>query len=269
MPRLWVVLAMLMVGVGVARADQYWIAYEGTAYPWLEGWERIVRGGGAQLSFEEQPEGGTALIIDSRASTEICDSYYQYMPSLPEPPDVFRAEWRLRVDEMVGFADLAVGVSFSAGGEVMLEYAMDRIYSLCEGHYVAEFEAGVYHEYALTSTDMLTYALFVDGALAYMGELVVFPHSSWVQWGDAVTGAASLSAWDYARFGVLPAPLAGDVNCDGTVDFRDINPFVQALADGEAYQNTYSGCWPENADINSDGSVDFGDINPFIEVLTS
>jgi len=82
-------------------------------------------------------------------------------------------------------------------------------------------------------------------------------------------GAASVSTWDYARFGVLPAPQAGDADCDATVDFRDINPFVQALADGNGYRDTYPGCWPENADINSDGSVDFGDINPFIELLTS
>ena len=59
----------------------------------------------------------------------------------------------------------------------------------------------------------------------------------------------------------------GDVNCDGTVDFGDINPFVQALTDQGAYQGTYPACWPENADINGDGSVDFGDINPFIELL--
>ena len=267
MPRIRALLTVLAVGPLSTWADYWWISYEAEpahGYPEECGWQRIVHGGGAERYFEEG-----ALVIDS-PSTSVCDSYYQYMPGLPQGQDTFRAEWRLRVDDVI-YEDPGIAVSFSAGGAVILIYAIDQIYSECECQYVAEFAPGVYHEYALTSSDMLTYALFIDGALAYVGELVVFPHSSWVQWGDLATGAgaASVSTWDYARFGVLPAPQPGDVNCDGTVDFRDINPFVQALTDGEAYQNMYSGCWPENADINSDGSVDYGDINPSIEVLTS
>jgi uncharacterized membrane protein len=61
----------------------------------------------------------------------------------------------------------------------------------------------------------------------------------------------------------------GDMNCDGTVDFGDINPFVQYLADFSTWQTTYSGCSPMNGDINSDGLYpDFGDINPFVALLT-
>jgi len=264
MPRLWVLLAMLVVAVGVGKADPWWYAYEGMVYPWEEGWGRVERGGGAVLSLEDG-----ALIIDSLASTDICDSYYKFMPSVPGAGTVFRMDWRVCIYAVAGFMDPGVAISFGPAGEVLLGYAMDKIYSMYECQYVAEFVAGVYHEYVVTSSDMLTYGLYIDGVLAHVGELVVCPHGSYAQWGDLGTGAASLSAWDYARFGVVPAPQAGDVNCDGTVDFHDINPFVQALTDGEAYQNMYSGCWPENADINSDGSVDFGDINPFIELLTS
>ncbi len=62
--------------------------------------------------------------------------------------------------------------------------------------------------------------------------------------------------------------LVGDLNCDGTVDFGDINPFVLRLGDPAAYQAAYPDCPAANGDINGDGSVDFGDINPFIALLT-
>jgi hypothetical protein len=62
----------------------------------------------------------------------------------------------------------------------------------------------------------------------------------------------------------------GDLNCDGTVGFGDINPFVLALSGGEtAYYNNFPDCHWYNADINQDGSVDFSDINPFVALLSA
>ncbi len=59
-----------------------------------------------------------------------------------------------------------------------------------------------------------------------------------------------------------PAGCRGDMNCDGRVDFDDINPFVAVLGgaaccDGNGY----------NCDVNGDGVVNFDDINPFVELL--
>jgi hypothetical protein len=65
-----------------------------------------------------------------------------------------------------------------------------------------------------------------------------------------------------------PGALTGDLNCDGAVNFADINPFVLALADPAGYAATYVGCPTSNGDINADGSVNFGDINPFVALLT-
>ncbi len=59
------------------------------------------------------------------------------------------------------------------------------------------------------------------------------------------------------------------MNCDGNVDFGDINPFVLYLSDYGAWLQTYPGCPPTNGDINGDGSYpSFGDINPFVALLT-
>ena len=62
--------------------------------------------------------------------------------------------------------------------------------------------------------------------------------------------------------------LIGDANCDASVNFHDINPFVLVLTDRSAWQATYPGCPLANADINGDGSVNFSDINPFVALLS-
>ena len=61
----------------------------------------------------------------------------------------------------------------------------------------------------------------------------------------------------------------GDVNCDGSVNFADINPFVLLLSNPSAWQDAYPGCPLLNGDINTDGSVNFSDINPFVHLLSS
>jgi subtilisin family serine protease len=59
----------------------------------------------------------------------------------------------------------------------------------------------------------------------------------------------------------------GDLNCDGTIDFDDINPFVLALSNPTAYQAAYPNCNILNGDCDFDGDVDFDDINPFVALL--
>ena len=58
----------------------------------------------------------------------------------------------------------------------------------------------------------------------------------------------------------LAAPLLGDVNLDGVVDFLDISPFISLL--------TNNGFQLE-ADVNQDGAVNFLDINQFIAILAN
>jgi hypothetical protein len=55
--------------------------------------------------------------------------------------------------------------------------------------------------------------------------------------------------------------LKGDMNCDGIVDFKDINPFV-AILSGQ------TPCNAKNADTNCDNVIDFKDINPFVALLS-
>ena len=67
----------------------------------------------------------------------------------------------------------------------------------------------------------------------------------------------------------LSPPLKGDMNCDDVVDLLDINPFILALSNPEAYEAAYPYCDIMNADCNYDDVVDLRDINPFVAILTA
>ena len=84
--------------------------------------------------------------------------------------------------------------------------------------------------------------------------------------GVTVDGFSAVSVWcDIANvsFGdgtfAPPAPLVGDLNLDGAVDFLDIVPFIVILTGGE---------FQAEADFDQDGAVTFLDIPPFIAILS-
>jgi hypothetical protein len=80
---------------------------------------------------------------------------------------------------------------------------------------------------------------------------------------------AEMASWPFAP--LPPLYAVGDMNCDGTVDFGDINPFVLYLSQFTLWQETFAGCPPTVGDINGDGTYgqeSFGDINPFVELLS-
>jgi hypothetical protein len=62
--------------------------------------------------------------------------------------------------------------------------------------------------------------------------------------------------------------LRGDLNCDGVVDNFDIDPFVLALTDPEAYAAAFPDCDINNADTNGDGLVNNFDIDAFVALLS-
>ena len=59
----------------------------------------------------------------------------------------------------------------------------------------------------------------------------------------------------------------GDLNCDGAIDGLDIEPFLLALFDPDAYESRYPDCEITLADLNRDHAVDAFDIEPFLAVL--
>jgi hypothetical protein len=91
-------------------------------------------------------------------------------------------------------------------------------------------------------------------------------------WGDGRSDARDVYAQNVnppdGSLG-LPIFLHADLNCDGVVDFDDINPFVLAISDPGAYETQYPDCFWLAGDCDSDGDVDFDDINAFVALLSS
>ena len=65
--------------------------------------------------------------------------------------------------------------------------------------------------------------------------------------------------------------LAGDLNCDGSRNSLDIDPFVLALTgtphDYPEFYAVYPNCHAQHADCNYDGSINSLDIDPFVNLL--
>ncbi len=59
--------------------------------------------------------------------------------------------------------------------------------------------------------------------------------------------------------------LVGDLNCDGRIDYFDIDPLIEMLSKGLTLDDVL--CAPENGDVNLDGRTDYYDIDPFIDLL--
>ena len=123
---------------------------------------------------------------------------------------------------------------------------------------------------ALTDADVigddLTFVLTVDadgnytytlGAASGSGTTNVDLSTAYFK---ARTQGSSGNSIESVTIDVVSDFLLGDVNQDGMVDFDDISPFIQLLANGLNQVE---------ADTNQDGVVDFDDIAPFIVLLAS
>ncbi|MBK9127920.1 MAG: agmatine deiminase family protein [Phycisphaerales bacterium] len=91
-----------------------------------------------------------------------------------------------------------------------------------------------------------------------------------LRWGYRVGS----SAWAYSGWNIddveligIPTLTPGDTDCDGDIDFDDIDPFIAALSGEAAYLAQYPDCYWLNADCNGDGLVDFNDIDAFVSLL--
>ncbi len=90
----------------------------------------------------------------------------------------------------------------------------------------------------------------------------------YVRWSYTVgTGAWAYSGWNIDDIEIWGTVPLADMNCDGVVNFDDINGFVLAVVGQSEYEAQYPGCRWLNADCNNDSAVNFDDIELFIELL--
>ena len=76
----------------------------------------------------------------------------------------------------------------------------------------------------------------------------------------------------FLRMQLAPAFGLGDLNCDGSLNSLDIDPFVLALTSTPPgypeYYTQHPNCEALLADCNDDGSINSLDIDPFVDLLT-
>jgi hypothetical protein len=63
-------------------------------------------------------------------------------------------------------------------------------------------------------------------------------------------------------------PIVGDLDCDGDVDFDDIDEFVLGLNNPAEYENQFGLPAHIKGDTDGDGDLDFDDINGFVNLLS-
>lgn len=117
----------------------------------------------------------------------------------------------------------------------------------------------------------LGYDVWCDGA-ATVGVCGAFSGSANLNpVGVATYTAAGASdgfaTWLQCGTGLIGPTCVGDLNCDGVVNFAEIDLFIVALEGQMAWLAQFPDCPWLNADCNLDLNVSFDDIDPFIELL--
>lgn len=80
-------------------------------------------------------------------------------------------------------------------------------------------------------------------------------------------GSGETAIFDVAHTSTPPLTV-GDMDCDGDVDFDDIDDFVLGLNDPEEYENQFGVPPSAKGDTDGDGDQDFDDITNFVNILT-
>jgi len=230
---LFVLAAALGTLAAPAGADEYWLTYEGNDLPENEGWNRSWgnddgehHGDGAYRTVEDG-----ILTMDSLYDLRVYDYAYRHLPGEldPDPGELFIAEWRGLVDEVLGdHYDAKVGISSDDDWQLGIAVFPDHIISKFEDDVEIPIEPGVFHEYRVLSWDMQRYDLYIDGELTHQGTFWHGLLASRFHWGDCVRGAASLSHWDYVRFGVVPEPSSALMLLTACVCARRRREYVRA-----------------------------------------
>lgn len=142
----------------------------------------------------------------------------------------------------------------------------DPIHELCDFDYYAYFERTLDFDTLETALvkDTQPAACCIDGG--YFCQ--VMPVNFCYDIGGSPLEAGAFCQGDLNGNGLDDAceqarACPGDCNCDGLVNFADINPFVAGLSSPSQQ------CNPTNFDINGNGGVGFDDINPFVALLSS
>ena len=121
---------------------------------------------------------------------------------------------------------------------------------------------------ALADLDVAWWTIDSGGGASAAGQLLLVGAIGQPDAGHMSGGGYSLTG-GFWTITAPPSVLRGDCNCDGLVNNFDIDPFVLAISDPNAYGLAYPGCDILSADIDENGLVNNFDIDPFVLCLTN
>ncbi len=124
-------------------------------------------------------------------------------------------------------------------------------------------------ELAITPPSDACRGLWFDGANFWtaesiedtLGYIYVFDH------GGNVVDQWLAPAYQGFAAGVIRGVTPADMNCDGYLNFDDVNPFVLAQSGADEYYAEFPHCNHANGDVDGNGVVNFDDIDGFIDLL--
>jgi hypothetical protein len=102
----------------------------------------------------------------------------------------------------------------------------------------------------------------LDAASCRLRGFVWSENTGWVNLDDVTHFVGAVAA-------ACCPEASGDANCDGVIDFFDIDPFLLALFNPGSYAGLFCGGSNCAVDVDCSGIVDFFDIDPFLTCVFS
>ncbi|MBU0639351.1 MAG: hypothetical protein KKB50_10845 [Planctomycetes bacterium] len=209
------IVTFVLAAAATAAADPFYLRYDPDEgrFPEQEGWGRYWDD--PEDKLVRSAENGV-FRLDTRGSYSIFDLYEAVSPAFAlGASEELRVRWEmetLQTDQWSHRSDVCVAIANESHAFVQLflapSYVSEDELPGGEPERLYWFEPAARHAYEFITLDMETYALYVDGALAFGG---VFHDYAWrevprVAFGDAIIGRTSLSEWEYVEVEVLPEP---------------------------------------------------------------
>ncbi len=277
-----------------ASAEEYWsLLYDEGTLPWAEGFECDTYEPGLELHGQREWSGWnddpelTAFVTDVQVhggahAVEIAgDSDIVREFTGAESGQWTLSAWQYVPAATVGSSYFIVLNSYDPSESEPNNWSTQVVMDADNGLVVSEWEEAVL---PLITNQWVEVRVEIDldadlQTVYYDGNVLTV--KSWTE-GVSGGGALNIAAVDLYASGSTAVYYddlllvsatgseysAGDMNCDGSVDFFDIDGFVLALTDPAGYEAAYPDCDHMLADCNGDGSVDFFDIDAFMLILT-
>ncbi len=227
--------------------------------------------------------GGPIDYLDARVFTPTVSQLLDYdcvMTWVNYPYD----DAELMGDRLADFVDAGGKVILGSGcygdsgnhlaGRIMTAEYCPAIIGCCGGAYAGDgadcVHAGVTTYVAYDVVVELQPGAESDGTVGSEGKSAVAWRADRLVYYSCGNTGATFGGGDWAQLTAnmctcpVEASDTGDLNCDGVLNAFDIDPFVLALADEEAYYAAFPDCDRMHADINCDGTVDAFDIDAFV-----